>query len=80
MSIIHDFEYYKPADLKEVTDLLDRFGTKAKILAGGTDLIVQMKEDVRAPEVVIDIKGIPKMNEILLEDNTLFIGACVTFF
>jgi len=79
MSIIHDFEYYKPADLKEVTDLLERFGTKAKILAGGTDLVVQMKEDVGAPEVVIDIKGIPKMNEILLEDNTLFIGACVTF-
>ena len=79
MSILHDFEYFKPADLKDATDLLARFGKKAKILAGGTDLVVQMKENIETPDIVIDIKGILKMNEILLEDNTLFIGACVTF-
>jgi len=79
MSILHDFEYFKPADLQSALDLLKRFGNNAKVLAGGTDLIVQMKENIEAPDAVIDIKGIPKMNEILFEDNTLFIGACVTF-
>ncbi len=79
MSIIHDFEYYKPTDLKGVTDLLARFGKKARILAGGTDLVVQMKENIETLDAVIDIKGIKNLREILFEDNTLFIGACVTF-
>jgi len=79
MSIIHDFEYHKPSDLKGVTDLLARFGSKAKIIAGGTDLVVQMKEKIETPDAVIDIKGIKDLNEILFEDNILFIGACVTF-
>ena len=79
MSIIHDFEYCKPTTLDEVTDLLSQHGEKAKILAGGTDLVVQMKENIKMPDTVIDIKGIKNLHEILFEDNTLFIGACVTF-
>jgi len=79
MSILHDFEYFKPVSLSSVVDLLERFGDKAKILAGGTDLVVQMKENVQAPDAVIDIKGIAELHDILFEDNTLFIGACVTF-
>ncbi len=79
MSILHDFEYFKPAGLSSVTDLLERFGDKAKILAGGTDLVVQMKENIQTPDAVIDIKGIAELHEILFEDTTLFIGACVTF-
>jgi len=79
MSILHDFEYYKPADIKSAVELLDKFGNKAKILAGGTDLVVQMKENIVTPDAVIDIKAIDKLNEISLDDETLFIGACVTF-
>ncbi len=79
MSILHDFEYFKPADLKTAVEFLDQFGNRAKILAGGTDLVVQMKENIHAPDAVIDIKGLAELHEILFEDNTLFIGACVTF-
>ena len=79
MSIIHDFEYFKPTTIDEVANLLSQHGEKAKILAGGTDLVVQMKEDIEAPDAVIDIKGIQELHEILFEDNVLFIGACVTF-
>lgn len=79
MSILHDFEYYKPADVKEVFDLLDEFGKRAKILAGGTDLVVQMKENVVTPDVVIDIKAIDELYDISMEGEKLFIGACVTF-
>jgi carbon-monoxide dehydrogenase medium subunit len=55
------------------------YGDNARILAGGTDLVVQMKENVQTPDSIIDIKGIAELHEILFEDNTLFIGACVTF-
>jgi len=79
MSILHDFEYFKPVGLSNVVDLLERFGDKAKILAGGTDLVVQMKENIHAPDAVIDIKGIAELHNIMFEDETLFIGACVTF-
>ncbi len=74
-----NFEYFKPKDMIEAINLLSKFEKKAKILSGGTDLIVQMKENIEAPEAVIDIKGIKDLHEILFEDNILFIGACVTF-
>jgi len=79
MSILHDFEYFKPVGLSNVVDLLERFGDKAKILAGGTDLVVQMKENIHAPDAVIDIKDVVELHDIVFEDTTLFIGACVTF-
>ena len=77
--IIKDFEYIKPPNITEAVELLSTFSNNAKILAGGTDLIVQMKENIHAPDVVIDIKAIAELHEILFEDTTLFIGACVTF-
>ncbi len=79
MSILHDFKYYKPADVSGAVDLLTRFGKEAKPLAGGTDLVVQMKENVETPDVVIDIKAIDELHDIFIEDGTLFIGAGVTF-
>lgn len=79
MSILHDFEYYKPQNLQEVLQMKAEYGDNARILAGGTDLVVQMKENVQTPDSIIDIKGIAELHEILFEDNTLFIGACVTF-
>ncbi|HNQ43079.1 MAG TPA: FAD binding domain-containing protein, partial [Candidatus Cloacimonadota bacterium] len=40
MAITHDFDYARPASLAEVLELLKAHGDKARILAGGTDLIV----------------------------------------
>ncbi|TSA23823.1 xanthine dehydrogenase family protein subunit M [bacterium] len=77
--IIKDFEYIKPPNITEAVELLSTFSNNARILAGGTDLVVQMKENIEAPDAVIDIKGIAELHEILFEDTTLFIGACVTF-
>ncbi len=79
MIITNNFKYFKPKTLDEATNLLSKFGEKAKILAGGTDLIVNLKEEIEIPEAVIDIKGIEKLQEINFDNNRLFIGACVTF-
>ncbi|MDP8226371.1 MAG: xanthine dehydrogenase family protein subunit M [Candidatus Celaenobacter polaris] len=77
--IIKDFKYIKPPNITEAVELLSTFSNNARILAGGTDLVVQMKENIQEPDAVIDIKGIEELHEILFEDNMLFIGACVTF-
>ena len=79
MVITTDFKYFKPKDLEEATVLLSKFGKKAKILAGGTDLIVNLKSETETPEAVIDIKGIAELNEIGFANGNLFIGANVTF-
>ena len=54
------FEYVKPAGLQEVLDILQEHGRKAAILAGGSDLIVNMKYMVVQPERVVSIKALPE--------------------
>lgn len=79
MAIAHLFEYFKPKNLSELTELLSQYKSKAKILSGGTDLVVRIKDGFEFPEVVIDIKGILELNELKFDGKNLFIGATVTF-
>ena len=79
MAIINDFAYLKPKDINEVLILLSEFKEKAKILAGGTDLVVHLKEELSKPEMVIDVKGIAELNKIEISNDSVFIGAGVTF-
>ncbi|MGB9843775.1 FAD binding domain-containing protein [Thermodesulfovibrio yellowstonii] len=79
MAIAHLFEYYKPKNLDELVELLFRYKSKARILSGGTDLIVRIKDGFEFPEVVIDIKGIKELSELKFDGKNLFIGATVTF-
>ena len=77
--ISHEFEYYKPKDFGELSELLIQYKTKAKILSGGTDLIVRIKDGFEFPEIVIDIKSISELKELKFDGKDLFIGATVTF-
>lgn len=79
MAIINDFEYHKPKDINETLLLLSELNGKAKILAGGTDLIVHLKEELVKTENVIDIKGIAELNKIEISEDNIFIGAGATF-
>ncbi len=72
------FRYHKPATLDEAVGLLEDFGPEARILAGGTDLLVGLGDGTISAGHVIDIKGIPDLSEIGYEGGTLMIGACVT--
>ncbi len=73
------FEYYAPAALEEAFDLLDRFEAEGKLLNGGTDVVIQLREKLIAPKAVIDIKRIPGLRGIAYDpEHGLTIGACVT--
>jgi xanthine dehydrogenase YagS FAD-binding subunit len=58
------FEYASPTDLNEVAPLLGKNWDDAAILAGGTDLLALMKDDVVAPKRVVNIKGIRGISEM----------------
>ncbi len=70
-----NFEYFAPKTLNEALELLDKYGKEAKILAGGTDLLVKMKMRLVEPKYIINIKGIRELNFIKDEGNQVRIGA-----
>lgn len=67
MEILHEFEYHSPSKLSEALELLEKFGDKAKILAGGTDLIIQLKENMIQTDNIININGIDELKGIVCE-------------
>jgi CO/xanthine dehydrogenase FAD-binding subunit len=79
MPVAQEFEYVKPTTLDEAVSLLAEHGDKARVLAGGTDLALKIKEGADTPDVVIDIKGIETLRSITLQENVLHIGALASF-
>ena len=73
------FDYFEPRTLQEAATLLKHGQGRASILAGGTDLLVEIKEHVRRPEYVVNIKRIPDLNGLRFDETGgLKIGALVT--
>lgn len=73
------FEYYEPASLAEASDLLRRLGKDASIIAGGTDLLVEMKEELRSVLHLVNIKKIPNLRDFTYDPAAgLRFGALVT--
>jgi carbon-monoxide dehydrogenase medium subunit len=64
---LNHFEYFAPKTPGEALDLAGRLGNKAKILAGGTDLLVMMKEKMLKPEYLIDINAVKEFKGITYE-------------
>lgn len=72
------FEYLQPANADEAVALLARHGGRASVLAGGTDLLVEIKEHVRAPDYVVDIKKIRGIANLESNPDGLTICALTT--
>jgi len=76
---MQNFEYANPKTIQEATALLGASWSDANVLAGGTDLISMMKDDLAAPKRVVNIKGIKELGGIQKSGSGLRIGAVVTF-
>jgi carbon-monoxide dehydrogenase medium subunit len=77
MTIAHDFEYARPGALIDAVALLDRDG--ARVLAGGTDVVPWLRDDLIEPTLLVDIKAIPGLADITVDGTRMSIGALVTF-
>ena len=69
------FTYVKPGSIYQVIELLTKYGESARPWAGGTDLLMVIKQGIRAPEHVLDLKSIQGLNYIRWENEFLKIGA-----
>ena len=72
------FGYVSAKDLEHAITLLGEHGARAKILAGGTDLLVELKHAVHNPEVIVDVSRLHELKTIAVADDGLHIGALVT--
>lgn len=76
MNTIKNFNYLAPESAEEAVALLAKYGKEAELIAGGTDLLVSMKNKEVTPKYLIDIKTIPDLNYIHCDENEgLKIGA-----
>jgi CO/xanthine dehydrogenase FAD-binding subunit len=73
------FDYLAPTTIEEACSMLGHYGTKAKVLAGGTDLLVNMKKKLLAPEQIISLNKIEGLGEITTQNGAgLSIGPLST--
>jgi CO/xanthine dehydrogenase FAD-binding subunit len=73
------FTYARPTDLSEAVALLAEHGPDARVLAGGTDLIIALRDRTETPQVVIDVKRVPELAPSIVErDGVVEIAAGTT--
>jgi carbon-monoxide dehydrogenase medium subunit len=74
-----EFEYVAPKEVGEVCSLLQRHSPHAQVIAGGTDLLVSMKQRSRSPRYVIGLKQVPGFDRLSYQDKeALRLGPLVT--
>jgi CO/xanthine dehydrogenase FAD-binding subunit len=76
--MIPPFDYQIPKTLREACDLLWKYGEKARVIAGGTDLVILLRDGKEQPQCVVDITHIPELRKIEEKDGMICIGAGVT--
>ena len=75
---MHAFDYATPESVADAVVMLSDHGKNACVLAGGTDLIVQLRENRRRTDLVVDVKKIAELNELSCDAAAgLKIGAAV---
>jgi len=73
--LIPELNYHKPTSLRETVELLDKLAGRARVLAGGTDLIVDLKIKRIAVSDVIDVSHLSEIRYIVDEGGKIRIGA-----
>jgi CO/xanthine dehydrogenase FAD-binding subunit len=72
-----DYDYRKPDTLEEVFSLLKEYGHKAALIAGGTDVMVKIRNTKKAPEVLISLRGLKDLSYVR-KNGDYHIGALAT--
>ena len=76
--LLPKFDYHEPATVHDACSIMGELGKKAKPIAGGTDLLVNMKKKVMSPNHLVSLSRIDDLKRIDVTDNRIRIGACLT--
>jgi carbon-monoxide dehydrogenase medium subunit len=76
--MLRPFHLEEPETVADVSGLLSRFGESAKLYAGGTELLLAMKEGLVHYERLIDVKNVKGLNQVKSDDGIIRIGALCT--
>ncbi|MBW2093854.1 MAG: xanthine dehydrogenase family protein subunit M [Deltaproteobacteria bacterium] len=76
--LLPTFDYYEPSSLKEACEVMTELGSRARLLAGGTDLIVNMKKKIISPEHVVALGRLEALKKTDATNGTVKIGALMT--
>jgi len=73
------FEYIRAASIRETSDILAHYGEDAKVLAGGTDLLIELRrQNGDAPGIIIDISNLSKLRSIESTSKSISIKPLIT--
>lgn len=72
------FDYIRPATVEEAVDALSRYGSRARVMAGGQSLMAMLNMRLVEPEVVVDISAIESLKAIRSDGNNVEVRAAVT--
>lgn len=72
-------EYYFPSSVDEAITLMQRYGEQARLIAGGTDLLLRMEQQRYRPQVLVDVTRIPALQRLEADGGHVVIGAAVTY-
>ena len=70
--------YFKPKNLSETLSILAREGREAKLVAGGTDLVLMLKRREEVAHSLVDISAVSELRYIVEESDLVRIGALAT--
>ena len=76
--LLPKFDFHEPTSIEKACQIMEELGRKARPLAGGTDLIVNMKKKVISPEHLVSLSRIDELKRIDSVNGRITIGACVT--
>lgn len=72
-------DYVYPRAIKEALDCLDSHGGRAMVIAGGTDILPDIRKGRVNPECLVDVTRVPVLSQIEVDEDRVTVGAAVTF-
>ena len=79
MSPLPPFEYHRPTVLRQALECLDQERDNCRLLAGGTDLLIELKKRNLRPRSIVDITSLEEMNHVKVEKDFIEVGPLTTF-
>ena len=76
--LLPKFDFHEPTTVEEACQVIAELGDKALPIAGGTDLMVNMKKKVLSPKHLVSLSRIEDLKEVVFSDDLVKIGACIT--